>query len=175
MAVYLPVRSLNRSSAIRIGTQTATTGTTIYVDISNASVRRDLAHHTSIGQVLVVGGLSQSNVDTVVTTGGTVTAGAGLTVNVAAGETRTRSTGAYVAGAAATNQALAAAPSAGNERTDLVSWSSSGAVVVTNGTVAATGASVVPATPTGNTPLATVLVPASATVPGTITDVRPRS
>lgn len=174
MAVYLPVRAISRSQGIRIGTQTVSPTATSYVDISDGKVRRDLNHHQAIGSVIVVGSLTANNSDSVVVTGGAVTNGTGLTVNVSAGELRKRSDGTNVAGAAATNFALTAAH-ATLDRTDLIHWDdTSGAVGKTDGATAAAGTSVAPATPAGKVPLATVLVAATVTVPGTKTDVRPR-
>jgi hypothetical protein len=174
MASYLPIRGSNRSSAIRIDGQTITSTSTAYVDISKASVRKELANHLSVGQIYTVGPISANNLDTDVTSGGVVTAGAGLTVNVSAGELKVSSTGAYVTGAAATNFALTAA-NGSQDRTDLIHWdNTTGAVGKTDGTLAAAGSSVAPATPAGKTPLASVLVAATVTVPGTITDKRPR-
>lgn len=174
MATYLPIRSISRSQSVRIGTQVVTPSTTTYVDISDGKTRRDLSHHTAIGAVIVVGPLSANNSDAVVISGGAVTAGTGLSVNVSAGELEVRSSGVHVNGAAATNHALSAAH-ATLDRTDLVWWdTTSGAVGHTNGANAAAGTSVAPTTPAGKVGLATVLVAATATVPGTITDVRPR-
>src|SRR4051812_12408897 len=118
MAVYLPIRALNRSSAVRINGQKIVPGVTAYVDISASGVAKELAYHSAIGQVFVVGALTGSSLDQIVVSGGTVTNGAGLTVNVAAGELRTRSTGVFVAGAAATNFALTVADGT-QDRTDL--------------------------------------------------------
>ena len=186
---FVPVLAISRSQSVRIGNAqgTATPGTVpqvgykpdgttlnspYYVDLSDGPSRRDLAHHLALGAVIVVGGLTNSNSDWVVVDGGVVTAGTGLTVNVSAGDLLQRSTGAEKSGASATNSTIAS-NSSGNPRIDLVSWdNTSGAVTVTTGTAAASP--VAPATPTGKTPLATVAVANGASVPGTITDVRPR-
>jgi hypothetical protein len=172
MAIYLPIQALNRSAALRIDGQKILPTAISYVDVSKASVRKELAYHSSIGQVYVTGPLTGNNSNTVVVTGGAVTAGAGLSVNVSAGEIRDRSTGLYVAGLAATNSAIGANAS-GNPRIDLVVWdNTSGAVSVVAGTAAV--APVAPATPAGKTLLATVAVANGAGAPGTITDLRPR-
>lgn len=177
MAPFLPVRAISRSQKIRIGrgnNAEVKADTTFYVDLADGNSKRDLMHHQAIGAVVTVGVLSATSVDDVVISGGVVTNGTGLTVNVSAGEIRKRSTGAYVAGAAGTNFALTAAD-ATQDRTDLVHWdSTSGAVGKTDGTLAAAGTSVAPAAPAGKVPLYTVLVAATVTVPGTKTDVRPR-
>lgn len=172
MAVYLPIRALNRSSAIRVDGQKLSATVTSYVDISKGSVRKEIAYHSSIGQILHVGSITGSNVDQVVNAGGLVTAGAGLTVNVSVGEMRVRSTGAFVVGAAATNSTITANAS-GNPRIDLVVWDNvTGAVSVIAGTAAASP--VAPSASATQTPLATVAVANGAGAPGTITDVRPR-
>jgi hypothetical protein len=172
MAVYLPIRSVSRSQNVRIGQQKILPDTTYYVDISSGSTKRELNHYQAIGSVIAVGQLTATNSDAVVVTGGVVSAGTGLSVNVTAGELRTRSTGLYVNGASATNSAIGANAS-GNPRIDLVVWdNTSGAVSVVAGTAAASP--VAPATPAGKTALATVAVANGASAPGTITDVRPR-
>lgn len=178
MAPFLPVQSLNRSQNIRIGAGASAVnlkpGVTNFVDLGDGPSKRDLQRHSAIGAILVVGGITASNSNVVVKDGGVVTAGAGLTVNVSAGDLRDRTTGVETSGAAATNHALTAADGT-QDRTDLVWWDNvTGAVGHTNGTLASAGNSVAPATPAGKTPLAKVLVAATATVPGTITDQRPR-
>lgn len=174
-SLYLPIRAVSRSQNIRVGQQKITPDATFYVDINDGPTKRDLNHHQAIGSVVVVGSLTASNTDQVVVTGGVVSNGTGLTVNVTAGEIKTRSTGAYVAGASGTNFALTAADGT-KDRTDLIWWDgTSGAVGKTDGTLANAGTSVAPATPAGKVALATVLVAAGVTSPGTKTDVRPRS
>lgn len=173
MPPYLPIRAHNRSSAVRIDSQLVKPDVTSYVDVAKASVRKELASHSSVGQVYPVGPLCNSNADVAVVSGGVVTAGAGLTVNVSAGEQKNRATGAYVVGASATNSVIGA-NSSGNPRVDLVVWdTATGAVSVVAGTPAASGAAA-PATPAGKTALATVAVANAASAPGTITDVRSR-
>lgn len=172
MALYLPVRAFNRSQAVRIGKQKILPTKTSYIDISDPVVRKELGYHSAIGAVFAVGPVSASNADAVVVSGGVVSAGSGLSVNVSAGELRNRQTAIHVAGASATNTALTAAHASLN-RVDLIHWdATTGAVGKTDGTPAASASA--PATPAGKVPLATVAVAATATSPGTITDVRPR-
>lgn len=174
---YLPVRAISRSQKVRLGRASnsqVTVGTTFYADLSDGNVLRDLQHHQAIGALVIVGPLSNSAVDDVVVSGGIVTNGTNLAVNVSAGEIRKRSTGVFVTGAAATDFALTVAHGT-LDRTDLIHWdSTSGAVGKTDGATAAAGTSVAPATPAGKVPLFTVLVAATVTSPGTKTDVRPR-
>lgn len=172
MSLYLPVRAISRSQSVRVGNQRLTSTATSYVDISDGKTKRELQNHQALGSVVVVGQLTANNSDVVVTTGGLGSAGTGLSVNVSAGELRNRSTGVYVAGASATNQALTA-NSSGNPRVDLVVWdNTTGAVSVVTGTAAASP--VAPTAAAGTTPLFTVAVANGASAPGTITDVRPR-
>lgn len=176
MPPYLPVQAVSRSQGVRIGTPgkqvPQAPGASVYVDLGDGNSRRDLQRHQAIGALIVVGTLTTTNVDPVVTNGGLVSAGAGLTVNVTAGDLKNRSTGAVVNGAAATN-AVIAANASGNPRIDLVNWDNvSGAVSVVTGTPAASPT--IPATPAGKTTLATVAVANGAAAPGAITDVRPR-
>lgn len=173
MTPYLPIRALNRSSAIRINKQRVLPGVTTYIDMGAAGVPKELAYHSSIGQVFAVGALTQSNVDQVVATGAT-TSVSNLVVTVAAGELKTRSTGVYVAVAGGTTTLSAADGT--QDRTDLV-WvdSVTGAQGHTNGTLAPAGTSVAPATPAGKVPVASYLVAATLTVATLVADLRPRA
>lgn len=174
MALYLPIRAYNRSQNVRIARTKISPTATTYIDISDVATRKEFTYHSAIGAVYAVGAVTASDSDQVVWTGGVVSNGSGLTVNVTAGEIRTRSTGVFVTGVAGTNFALTVADGT-QDRTDLIWWDgTSGAVGKTNGTLAAAGLSVAPATPAGKVPLATVLVAATVTSPGTKTDVRPR-
>lgn len=179
MAVYLPIRGLNRSSNVRVGNQKLTVDTTTYVDISDGNVRKALAHHSTLGQYIVVGGLTANNSDFYVETGAVVDQGSSasdLIVGVSAGDLVNRATGARVNVAATTTAATLAAADTTNGRIDLVvADGSTGAVTAVTGTPAATP--VAPTTPAGKVPLATVTVAANATgvANAAITDVRPKS
>lgn len=179
MAVYLPIRALNRSNNIRIDGQKIVPGVTAYIDISKGSVAKDFASHASIGQVYPVGPLTASNTDGVITTGAIVDQGASsadLILGISAGEVRSRSTGVHVAVAATTTAVTLSAADATNPRIDIVQVKvSDGSVAKKNGTPAA-----VPVAPTadaGYIAVANVLVDANATgiANAKITDVRPRS
>jgi hypothetical protein len=178
MATYLPVRSLNRSQQVRVGTTKLTPDTTSYVDITDGAVKRDLQRHSAIGAVVVVGGLTGSNTDAVVNTGAVVdqgTSAADLILGVSAGEIRVRSTGAVVAVAANNAVVTLTAADATNGRLDLVvADTTSGVVTAVAGTPAATP--VLPSTPAGKVALARVTVAANATgiANAAITDIRPR-
>lgn len=156
------------------GTQVTSAGETI-VDLNDPLVRRSLAKHAAIGAFTPVGAAPNATGAPTIVSGGAVTAGAGLSVNVSASEIRPDGpgvTGPYLAGTAATNLAIGANAS-GNPRIDLVTHPvAGGAAAVTAGTPAAVP--VAPATPAGKIPLATVAVANGAVAPGTITDVRPR-
>jgi hypothetical protein len=152
MAVYLPVRSVNRSQ--------------------NA-IRRDLQRHSALGAIQVVGSLTASNASVVVVTGAVCSAGSGSNISVTAGELRDRSTGAYVAVPSSSNSPAVTNNASGNPRIDLaVADNASGAVTVVAGTAAA--APVAPATPAGKTPLFTFTVVTGGGVPSSFVDVRPR-
>lgn len=175
-SLYLPIRALNRSQAVRIGRQRITATTTAYIDINDAKTRKELAYHSSIGAIYVVGPASASNSNSRVVSGGVVTAGTGLRVLVSTGEIKNSSTGAYVVGAADPGSGGLALTTADgtNPRIDLVVWDgTSGALSKVDGVAAAVP--VAPAVPAGKVPLATVAVATSATAPGTITDIRPRA
>jgi hypothetical protein len=150
----------------------STTNNTYYAAETNQGVRKDLSAHSAIGSYYTVGGLSNSNYDTVVNSGVT-TSVANLVVTVAAGELKVRSTANYipVAGGSTT---LSAASST-EDRTDLV-WvnATTGAVGHTSGTPAALNHSEPPAAPEGTLPVAAYLVAKLATAAVLIADLRPR-
>jgi hypothetical protein len=180
MAPFLPVRPLNRSQGLRLGTtgsQSLKDPTkTTYVDVGNGATRRDLAHHQAIGAVVVVGPLTNSTSTNVVVSGGQVTAQGtpDQTVAVAASELRNRDTGAYVTGAASPTLSATAAH-ATLARIDLVQVNTTtGAVTYKAGTAAATPAA--PAADAGTIVLAQVARAANDNTisTGDITDVRPR-
>jgi hypothetical protein len=105
--------------------------------------------------------------------GGIVTAGTGLSASTTAGELR-KADGTFQAWTASSNLALTAADGT-KDRTDLIQVATAnGTISKKNGTLATAGQSVAPAADTGNVGLATVLVAAGVSVPGTITDVRTR-
>ena len=142
MAVYLPIRALNRSQRVRIGNATVTPTTTTYVDISDGNARRELANHSSIGAVFAVGPLTATNSDAVVHSGTTVTANGSpdQAVDVAAGELRIRSTGTYVTVAAVADLAATAAH-ASLARIDIVQvHTGTGVATYKEGTASATPA-----------------------------------
>lgn len=60
MAPFLPVRSVNRTAAIRIDKQHVTPFATTYVDLGNPAIFKELASHFSIGQLVVVGPISET-------------------------------------------------------------------------------------------------------------------
>lgn len=175
MAEYIGVRALNRSSAIRIGGQRVTGTATTYVDISTATARKELAYHSSIGQLIVVGGLTNTNSPAVVQSGANVDQGASaadLIVNTNTGVIRNRNTGAGVA-VVLTETTLSTAD-ATNPRFDLIQANyTTGVVTKVTGTPAVSP--VLPATAEGNIALAKVEVLANATgiANAKITDLRP--
>lgn len=146
MAVYLPVQALNRSQNIRLGQGASAvqlvSGTTSYVDITNGAIKRDIQRHSAIGAILVVGGLTASNLDTIITTGATATA-SNLVITVTAGELKKRSSGVFttIAGGTVT---LGTADGT-QDRTDLV-WIklSDGSLGWSKGILAAATTSVAP-------------------------------
>lgn len=170
-AVYLPVRALTRSQAVRIAKQKLSTSTTTYVNIEDGTTKKDLVHHSAIGALQVVGPLTASNEDWVVNTGATTTVSL-LKITVAAGEIKQRSTGTYVA--VAGGETTLSAASETQDRTDLIWVDHTGTVGHTSGTPAAKGTSVAPATPEGKIPVATYLVAEKATAATNGKDVRPR-
>lgn len=173
MPPFVIVRGLSRR-ALRIGGQRITNKADVTIDLGDPTTRRDVGHHSAIGQLTVVGDrLPAATAVTVITQGGVVTETAGTTargLDVSAGTLKV---------AAGTTQAIAAqtvafgAADATNPRVDLVVVAdASGTASVVAGTARATGPAA-PAAGAGNTALAEVYVPANATKPSWIRDVRP--
>lgn len=179
MALYLPIRALNRSSKIRIDNQKIVSGVTSYVDVSKGTVIKDVASHSSIGQLLVVGPLTPSNADGVVVSGAVIDQGASasdLILGVSAGEVKTRSTGVHAAVAVTTTAVTITTADGTNPRIDIVVADlATAAITAIAGTAAA--APVAPAVPVTKVPLASVAVAAAATglANAVITDIRPRA
>lgn len=180
MATYLPIRALNRSARVRIDGHLVGTTSTTYVDISKGSVRKELASHSSIGQIFAVGPITSSNLDVVVDYGAQVnegTSASNLTLGITAGELLKRSDGTRVAVASSADSAVTISTAdATNPRWDLVvADASTGAVSKVDGTAAASPT--LPATPAGKVALAKVVVDANATgiANAKITDLRPRA
>lgn len=165
--MYLPVRALRNPEDIE-GVTVSTEATT-YLPLSAADALVDAIH------VIVVGPVTASNGDTVVSTGGVVTTHSSeLKVDSTAGELRTRSTGVYTALAAGAAVALKAADATKDRTSLVVAKVSNGVVSIVDGTLATAGQSKAPACPEGSIALAEVLVKATSTQPDAITDVRPR-
>jgi hypothetical protein len=180
MPPYLPIRALNRSQNVRIGKQKILSTATSFIDLGDGPTKKEYTYHSTLGAVYPVGGLTNSNSDTVVDYGATVVAGtAANSVRVAdplnttkttgtAGELRIRSTGVWVT-IPVTDSIAITANATGSTRVDLV--------VVDNVTGVGTivvGTTVAPATPAGKTAVATFTVANGGSVLGPITDVRPR-
>lgn len=175
MAEYLPIRALNRSQSIRIANVRVTTTETAYVDISTAQSRKELAYHSSIGAIVVVGALSPTNSLAVVTQGATTNQGssaADLIVNTEPGTVKNRNNGVAVSVLLA--ETTLATADATNPRLDLIQVNyTTGAVTKVTGTAAATP--VLKAPEAGNIALAQIEVAANATgiANNKITDKRP--
>lgn len=176
MALYLPIRALNRSQNVRIDSQKISATTTAYIDISKVSVRREFAQHSAVGAVFPVGPLTSSNANQVVV-GATVDEGsnaADMVVQVNPGYIRDRSTSAVVIQIKASTLTITAAD-ATNPRIDVIQVNTTtGVVTKVDGTAAASPSA--PAVTAGNVAIAQVTVPANDTAITTdqIADVAPR-
>lgn len=166
MAELVKVRGLTRQG-IRLGGTTVRNTTSVVIDLDDLPTRKAVAHHSAIGQLVVVGDIALAVATGVVVTNGTTT-----TYSVSAG-TLTREDGQTVTVGAVSNQAITA-PDSTNPRLDIVSVTPAGAIVYAAGTAAATP--VLPAAVAGNHRLAVLAVAANATTPAgvVITDVAPR-
>lgn len=179
MAPFLPVRAISRSQKVRIGrgnNAEVLVDTTTYVDLADGQSKKDLQHHQAIGAVIVVGSLSASNANVIVTNGVTTDEGASnadMIVRTYAGDLLVRDTGARVS-VAQTDTTLSAAD-ATNPRIDIIQVNyTTGAVTKKNGTAAASPTA--PTADAGNIAVAQISVPANDTAITTnqVTDVRPR-
>lgn len=197
MALYLPVRAVSRSQAVRIGKQTVKTGTTTYVDVSSQvetggikagstlpySPFKELQNHLAIGAIIVVGPLTATNSDWVVDSGGIVTvekseAKKEPELAVSENQDRQRSTGKWVTSEKVEKLKLKVT-GATKERIDLVyaivEGGEAGKVKAVEGVAAAKEAAVAPATPAKSIPLATVKQYNEEEIKAAnITDDRPR-
>lgn len=195
MPPYLPVVAVNRSSRIRINNQLVAAFSQngqetqypnndlsypTYIDLG-AEVEggqptwKELAEHISIGQLVVVGGLSASNAPVVVQSGVISTAdGSDLVITTSQGLLKNRTTGATVI---VLNTALTLSAASGSyPRIDIIQVNTTtGVLTKVTGTAAISP--VAPAPSTGNVAIAQIAVATSATsVSQTdVTDVAPRA
>jgi hypothetical protein len=175
MAAYLPIRAISRSQSVRVGSQKALVDSTIYVDVTDGKVKRDLQHHAAIGAFLVVGPITEDTGDVIVDWGLQTTqgvSGADLIITTEAGELVNRQTGDKV-DVDSTDLTLSDAD-ATNPRIDIVQvHTGTGVVTKKDGTAAATPSQ--PAPDASNLLIAAVSVPANDTAitNSQITDLRP--
>lgn len=161
MAEYLPIRAINRSQNVRINKQRITSTATAYIDLSNATAKREYQHHSAIGAVFIVGPITANNETYGIVNGGKVTFAEALKVNVSEGTLRNRSTGVTVDIEAKSKLALSAASGA-NPRIDIIEVKiADGSVKKKDGTAAASP--VAPEADEGYYVLAEILVPKEAT------------
>lgn len=167
MTELVKIRGLSRKG-VRIGSGRLVNSVTRVVDLDDAVTRRDLSHHSAIGQFITVG-----DTDVAVSSGVVASAGTTLSYSVSAGVLLLEN-GSTVTVGAVSNVALTAADVT-NPRIDLIHVDkSSGAVAKTDGTAAASPKP--PSAPSGKVAVAQVLVVAGATTLAgtTYTDVAPR-
>lgn len=96
MAEYIGIRAVNRSANVRINKVKITSTATTLIDISDPTTKKEFGHHSSIGQIYVVSGLSTALIVTQYGLGVTPTETESKKIAVAAGELRNRSTGAVI-------------------------------------------------------------------------------
>lgn len=165
MTELVKLRGLSRKG-VRVGNGQLTNTVNRVVDLDDPTSRRDLQHHSAIGQFISVG-----DIPAAVATGAVTTSTGNAQVGVTAG-TLKREDGQTVTISA--NAALATAADATNPRISLVTAANAdGALAVTAGTAAATPT--VPRPPADVTVLAQVRVlPSGGPGPTVVTDVAPR-
>lgn len=160
MAEYLPIRAFNRSANVRIESQKVGPTVTTFIDISKAVTRKELAYHSSIGQVYVVGSISASNSEFAFDGVEASADGTDLKIATSDGTIRNRGTGAKVVVQPASTTLGTASGS--NPRIDLIEVSkTTGEVKKVAGTAAASP--VAPAADEGFLVVAEVLVGTSVT------------
>jgi hypothetical protein len=184
MSQLLPVRGFNRSQRVGIGGKDLRSNASVYVNIDNKRVIRDLARHSTLGAVFPVGAAIFQDDKGVVEVGGTVTTRATtLVVDVSAASGQ-KTDGTNWNAAAGT--ATIGAADATNPRIDCIVVNvNTGAFSVRAGTAAAGAQIATPSAPSflasRGTPqanevaLALILVPATATtlLQANVLDVRP--
>lgn len=177
MPPYLPIVSLSRSQAVRIGRnnysvpnqlkqatdasvtnpQTKALFTLFYANLGDGQVRRDIQHHTTLGAILPMGSPSLSVwCDLFKVSGLAVTAGSGFALSVATGVIQSRFYGSPAQLTVSAGSLTPAAPSA-FDRVDQVTVTPAGALVLIPGTSAKAAATyevdsvVTSGVPTGGT------------------------
>jgi hypothetical protein len=184
MSQLLPVRGFNRSQRVGIGGKDLRPDRSVYVNIDNKRVIRDLARHSTLGAIFPVGATIFQDDKGVVEVGGTVaTRATTLVVDVSAASGQ-KTDGTNWSAAAGT--ATVGAADATNPRVDTIAVNvNTGAFSVIAGTATAGAQISVPAQ-TGFlagkaavganlVALAVILVPATATtlLQANVVDVRP--
>jgi hypothetical protein len=197
MPPFIPVLAISRSQNIRIGnaqggatgnrkvgqiqdTVAGVTPVPFYVDLGDGPSRRDLAHHSALGAIIIIGALSATGTDFTLTSGGVVSAGTGMTVNVTAGVlTQSSPYGSQTVTTLAATGLLTPAPTvtAGTSiayqvvAQDAAAGADAGDVFIIAGAPATTGTQVTPGVPGNCVALASVVVPygASSIISGYIT------
>lgn len=183
MPTYVKVRGLSRKPAqIRIrgalnspNAIMVTGRTSVTLDLDDPKTRNDLGDHQAIGQIIVTGSANAQRAvggtPVVVRSGVVATAPQGGLAIPVSGGTLLRNDGTTQA-VVATTVTAGAAPGTGL-RVDLIQVNTTtGAVTLKAGTSAVTGAGA-PAVDAGNIAIAEVFVPAGATTPQLVNDVRP--
>jgi hypothetical protein len=178
MSLLHGFRSLARRTGIDVANKGFTDGATTWLNVDNRRVRRDLAKHSSIGQLIQAGIPFYQADDGVVEHGGKVTVRAtGLTVDVSQ-VIATRANGSTVNHAADT--VAVGAADATNPRIDIIALDTTTPNIVVIAGTATAGATKenhrgVADLPANRIALAHVLVPATATnlTQANVVDVRP--
>lgn len=173
MAEFIKVRGLSRKgNGVRVNKKMVDNTRTRVFDLDDAVTRRDIARHTTLGQLIVVGDTDYA----LAATGAVVSAGTTTTVSVSLGSLKVANAGgttSTVVIAAVANTAVAANAS-GVDRTDIIQVNTTtGAATVKTGN-AATLPTMAP--DAGNITIATVKVPSplGSSASYIITDVAPR-
>lgn len=180
MSTMVSVRTFARGGNVSLGDKTLRSDKTAYVNIDNRRVMRDIARHSSIGQIFPYGDTYFQNDDGVVTQGGKVTVRTTTLVTDVSATYITRAGGGLIAIANAGTATIGAA-NVTDPRIDIIAvdTSGAGAFVVIAGTATAnanlTNRLGMAALPANCVALAIVLVPNTATTlsQDNVVDVRP--
>lgn len=168
MSLHVPFRAFNRSQRPRIGGEQFTSPTaSVWLNVDNPRIQRDLARHSSLGSIFAVGDALGLPSDGYITAGGKVAVRATTLVMDVAPVFFTRASG--VNGTQVADTVTIGAADATNPRIDVVAVDTNTPdIVVVAGTATANATlfnrlGVVATLPANRIPIALVLVPATAT------------
>jgi hypothetical protein len=178
MATWLPLRSFNRSQNVRIDAKKIVPTTSKYIDIADATTRKEFGYHSAIGSVYATDAAVNVTSGTVIAHGGVITTG------TATGNSSVTSTVSETSVLTSTTAVDAPGVSLTTTLTGLTSGKSivvfvevdntTGVISAKTGTAATTGSETAPTVTSGATALGKFTVAYGNTI-GSVTDLRSNS